>query len=101
MQLIYTVCKDAEEARKISRHLLERRLAACTNMFPIDSEYWWEGEIIRDKEVALLIKTRQGRFEPVRQAIASLHSYTTPCIIALNVAETEAKYLKWLQSEVS
>ena len=37
MILIYITCKDKEEAKKISKHLLEKKLIACTNMTPIET----------------------------------------------------------------
>ncbi|MBI4321231.1 MAG: divalent-cation tolerance protein CutA [Chloroflexi bacterium] len=100
MILIYVVCANADEARRISRHLLEQRLGACTNLFPIESAYWWEGKIVEDKETGLIVKTVPENFEKVKQAVQKLHSYQAPCIIAVDVAKVEDKYLAWLRSEV-
>ncbi len=100
MNLIYVVCANIEEAKRISRYLLERHLAACTNIHPITSAYWWEGKIVEDEEVALLIKTVPVHFDRVRDAVLQLHSYQVPCIISIPVDRVEARFLRWLQSEV-
>ncbi len=40
MVLVYIGCRDRDEARAISRALLDRRLVASVNMFPLESMYW-------------------------------------------------------------
>ena len=52
--MVYVTCKDEEEAARISKALLERRLAACANMWPIRSLYRWEGRMEDEREVAVL-----------------------------------------------
>ncbi|MCL5264821.1 MAG: divalent-cation tolerance protein CutA [Chloroflexi bacterium] len=100
MILIYVVCANLDEAREISRHLLEQRLAACTNCFPIESAYWWEGKIVEDDEVVLIAKTVPGNFEAVAEAVLKLHSYQVPCIISIPVDKVESRYLRWLRGEI-
>jgi len=50
MTLVYITCRDEKEAVKISRHLLNKRLIACSNIHPIRSLYWWKGKIQDGKE---------------------------------------------------
>ncbi len=99
MILIYIVCAGKFEADRITSHLLSQRLAACTNMFPIESAYWWEGKIHHDNEVGLIVKTVPENFDAVRDAVLKLHSYQTPCIIEIPVNRVEANYLNWLHTE--
>jgi periplasmic divalent cation tolerance protein len=68
-------------------------------MFPIESMYWWQGQIVEDEEVVLVAKTRRERFEAVREYIKEVHSYEVPAIICLPTAEVDERYLAWLQSE--
>lgn len=100
MILIYIVCANIDEARRISRYLLEHRLAACTNIHAIASSYWWEGEIVDDNEIAMIAKTTPDKFEEVRDAVLKLHSYQVPCIISIPVDRVEERYLQWLRGEV-
>ncbi len=99
MILVYITCKDKEEAEKISKHLLEKRLVACSNMFPIDSFYWWEGKINEDNEVVLIAKTLEEKFEEVKKEVKKIHSYEVPCILKIK-AEGNEEYLKWVENEV-
>ncbi|MGQ9674980.1 MAG: divalent-cation tolerance protein CutA [Chloroflexota bacterium] len=98
--LAYIVCKDVAEAKAIGRHLLEQRLVACVNIFPIQSAHWWEGQIVEDEEAVLIAKTVNRNFETVQRAVLARHSYTVPCVIKLSVASAEDKYLAWLRGEV-
>lgn len=100
MILVYIVCKDRDEARRIGRQLLEKRLAACYNMHSIESEYWWEGKLTEDNEVALLAKTVAGNYQAIVKEVLALHSYEVPCIMSINVDQVEPRYLAWLQGEI-
>lgn len=100
MILIYVTCKDIEQAQKISKILLEKRLVACTNFFPINSMYWWNDSINQDNEIALILKTTKGKFEEVEKEISHVHSYGCPCVISLDIKEGSKKYLEWVKKEI-
>jgi periplasmic divalent cation tolerance protein len=82
-RIVLTTASSEEEARKIARHLLEHRLAACVNIVPqVASIYLWQGKIEETREWVLVIKTTVAAFGRVREAIAELHSYELPeCIL--------------------
>ncbi len=89
-----------EEAEKIASALVEERLAACCNLVSsVRSVYRWKGEICRDEEVLMVIKTRRERFEALRARIAELHSYEVPEIIRLPILAGHAPYLDWIRQE--
>ncbi len=99
MTLIYITCKDKEEAKKISKALLEKRLIACSNMFPIESMYWWKGKIEEDNEVAIIAKTKDKNYNKIKEEVKKLHSYEVPCILKLeSVANID--YDKWVDEVI-
>lgn len=100
MKLVYIVCANREEARGIGRRLVEQRLAACVNWFPIESCYWWNGELTEDQEVVLLAKTVEANVPALQKAVAERHSYEVPAIFVLAVSEVAPTYLDWLTREV-
>ena len=59
--MIYVTHKNKEDAEKIARHLLGKKLIACANIFPINSLYLWKGEIERSKEVVSIFKTKREK----------------------------------------
>lgn len=99
MILVYVVCRDRDEARRIARSLVENRLAAGTNIFPIESLYWWQGQIVEDNEVVLIVKTRAGLFEAIRDHVKGMHSYEVPAIICLPITNVNREYVSWVETE--
>lgn len=95
---IYITCKDEEEARKISLHLVKNRFAACTNMFPIRSLYWWKGELEETDEYVVLVKTIDKNYEKIKKEVKKIHSYEVPCIMKMNVDVNE-EYGDWVEEE--
>ncbi len=100
MVLAYITCKDRKEAKKISMHLLKKRLVACSNMFPIDSLYWWENKIVDDKEIVILAKTTEKNFEKLIKEVKKIHSYEIPAILKIK-ADADMDYLRWVKKEIS
>ncbi|MBI1272520.1 MAG: divalent cation tolerance protein CutA [Alphaproteobacteria bacterium] len=98
----YITCKDAAEAEKIAAALVGEKLAACVNILPpITSIYEWQGKVEKGAEVAMVAKTRAGLFEKVAARVRALHSYETPCIVALPVAAGDAAFLDWVRRATS
>ena len=89
------------ECRKIARHLVEARLAACVNITqPIQSVYRWEGKLVDEMEFLLLIKSTRGLFPEIKAEISKLHSYQTPEIICLPIIDGSRDYLQWVSDSV-
>lgn len=97
---IYVTCKDEDEAEKIAKKLLEKRLIACANISPIKSLYWWKGKINNDEEVAMIMKTKKGKFEEIKNEIKKIHSYEVPCICSWDIKQVNEEYSKWLDEEI-
>ena len=97
---IYVTCKDRDEAIKMIRRLLEKKVIAFAKFFPIESMYWWKDEINYDKEIAIIMKTKNDKFKEVENEIKKIHSYKIPCICSWDVKQTNEDYLKWVKEEV-
>jgi periplasmic divalent cation tolerance protein len=84
--VVLSTVAGAEDAERIARELVERRLAACVNVVPgLVSLYRWKGAVSKDEERLLLIKTRRERYDALAQALQELHPYELPEIVALPV----------------
>ena len=93
---------SAEDAERVARTLVERRLAACVNVVPgVVSHYRWKGEICRDEERLLVIKTRAERLDALRAAFVELHPYEVPELVVLEISAGNQPYLEWLDDSVS
>ena len=99
MALIYITCSNEQEAVKISKHLLNKKLIACSNINPIRSLYRWEGKLQDEKEYAIMAKTKGKNFEKIKQEVRKIHSYKMPCILKID-AEANEEYDRWVNKEV-
>jgi periplasmic divalent cation tolerance protein len=95
-------CATLEEARKIARTVVEKRLAACVNIVThaVESFYSWEGKLENNSEYLLMLKTTEERVDDLRNEILDLHSYDTPEFIVLPVVAGSEEYLKWVSESV-
>ena len=99
--VIMVTAASRRECRKIARHLVEAKLAACVNITqPIESVYRWKGKLADDKEFLMLIKSTRGLFPQIKTAISKIHSYHTPEIICLPIIDGSRNYLQWLSDSV-
>ncbi len=99
MIYIFWTCANIEEAKRIARELLQRRLIACASMMPVESLFRWEEKIDEAKEVKAILKTRRDRFAEVRDYILKHGSYKVPEIAAVKAETVNPSYLNWLESE--
>ena len=90
-----------DKAEEIAGELVRRRVCACVNVVPgLTSVYEWKGEVERDSESLLVIKTRSDRFADLEAAVADLHPYEVFELVALPVEQGNVAYLSWIDSLV-
>ena len=100
--VVLNTCSSAEEAGRIARELVEKRLAACVNVVSgVRSIYRWKGAVEDDAEVLLVIKSSRTLLARLRAEIEKLHSYEVPEVIALPVVDGSESYLAWLDHELA
>lgn len=98
--MVYVTAGSCEEAAKIGRAAVEKRLAACANVLgDIRSFYWWDGKIQDDSEAALILKTTEDRLDSLIAEIKALHSYSVPCIVVLPIGTGNPAFLEWIERE--
>jgi periplasmic divalent cation tolerance protein len=95
---VFATSPSADEADRIARALVEGGAAPCVNVVPgIVSIYAWKGEVSRDGEWLMIIKSRRDRFPLVREIVEANHSYEVPEVIAVSLAEVSPKYRAYLE----
>ena len=100
--LVLTTAATDEQAGTIADALVESGLAACVNIVgPIRSIYRWKGEICRDEERLLLVKTTVARFEEVRRRIRAVHTYELPEVVLVPLGAGDPDYLEWIAASVA
>ncbi len=96
---IYITNPSKKHAEKVALHLLNKKLIACANIFPVKSFYWWKGKIEKSKEYVLLAKTIKENFKKIKEEVKKVHEYEVPIIARLEV-ESNKEYENWLKKEV-
>lgn len=101
-RLVLVTCSSLREARKISRAVVEKHLAACVNIHSskLESIYRWKGKIETAREHLLIIKTTASRLKSLEREVLRLHSYETPEFLVLPISSGSRAYLRWLSSSV-
>jgi periplasmic divalent cation tolerance protein len=99
--LFYTTFPDEATAQKVSLQLLEEKLVACTNLFPvIQSQYWWQGKIENSKECVLILKSESLFKARLEKRFLELHPYETPCFLEIRLDSGNPGYLDWLSASL-
>ena len=99
LTLVSTTEANIDRAEKLARHLLERKLVVCIHLTPINSLYFWNGELRKENEVKLIMKTVNSCLIDLRSAVLEFHSYETPEFISW-VADASPEYMQWINSNI-
>jgi periplasmic divalent cation tolerance protein len=100
--VVLTTLASEDEALRLVRALLDRRLIACGTVLPGGrSLYRWQGKVADEREVVVLLKTRSARLESLKEAFADLHPYKVPELLALSVEAGLDRYLEWINGETT
>jgi periplasmic divalent cation tolerance protein len=97
--IVFVTVPSRQDGERIAEPLVAERLAACVNIIgPIRSIYRWQGEICRDDEHLLLIKSTRARYAALEARVKALHSYDVPEVVAVPVELGSAAYVDWIRS---
>lgn len=101
MVLIYTTCANMDEARKLGKAIISRKMGACVDYWPINSMYNWNGKFEETQEVIMMISTFEPRLEDVNDFISKYHSYSIPMIAGVDVRRINRAYKEWMIQEIA
>lgn len=88
-----------QEAEKIVRSLLNKRLIACANILgPVESRFWWQERIEKAEEFLVFMKSDEKLFERLAKKVKGMHSYETPEILAIPIVRGWTPYMEWLNA---
>lgn len=95
--LFYVPFGSADSARICGEAAIQEKLAACINVSSATSVYPWEGELQRDAETILLLKTIPERADALADFLHIRHPYDTPAIVRWP-AQVNDRYGAWMRS---
>ncbi len=99
--VVLSTCASADEAERLARRVIDDRLAACVNVLsPVRSFYRWKGKVEDSAEWLLIIKSSREKFDGLRAALESAHTYEVPEVIAIPIVDGAPNYLSWIEREL-
>ncbi len=96
--IVFVTCPP-DQAAGIADLLVIEKLAACVNIFPVNSVYFWKNEIQHDNESLLIIKTITRAYDELAVRLKEIHPYEVPEIVAVKASEVDDTYLKWVETQ--
>ncbi|MBK8620600.1 MAG: divalent-cation tolerance protein CutA [Saprospiraceae bacterium] len=100
ISILYVTFPDEETASSIGNTLLDLRLIACINFFPIQSMYIWMEKKETGKEIIGLLKTTPLLIDLCVSKIKEIHPYEVPCILHKPWSANDA-YFEWVNKVTS
>ena len=101
VMVVLTTVPSTDVAERIGSTLVEERLAACATVVEgVTSIYRWNGEIEREREVLMVLKTTSRAAERLKLRLVELHPYDVPEALAMEPTGGHQPYLDWVRAEV-
>lgn len=98
---IVTTVSSRSEAKQIVEAIVGQRLAACGQVVgPIDSVYWWDGQLESAEEWMCILKSSATYVAEVQAHLRHVHPYDVPEVLVVPVIDGSPAYLEWLRSEL-
>ena len=100
--LMVFITTPVDKGEEIADFIVKNKLGACVNVVKeVSSLYWWKGNIEKDRESLLVVKTSFAKFGELKDKVKDIHPYTVPEIVALPIVAGNGDYLNWIDESLS
>ena len=89
-----------DEARKLGKLIIDQKIAACVDMWPIQSMYNWKDKFEDHEGAMLLVTTLEAKLQDIDALISENHSYSTPLVAGVDVRRVNPEYREWLVNQI-
>jgi len=93
---VFTSVGNLDEAKLIAKTVVDKKLAACSQISEIESFYHWNGSVQNEKEYRILFKADAENYNAIEDLIKKMHSYDLPAIHGILVDEISEPYQQWV-----
>ena len=100
MVFIYTTCKDIDQAQDLGSLIVNKKIAACVDFWPVKSCYFWKGAFQCVDQAMLLVTTFEAKLEEVTEIISENHTYSAPLIAGVDVRRINHPYKEWMMEVI-
>ena len=100
MKMILTTFPSHKSAIKSVKVLAEKRLIACGQIDgPINSYYWWRGNLQEEQEWRVSLKTNTKNQKQAYDEVIKIHPYDNPQWIVVEGMCSES-YSEWIKQNL-
>ncbi|MCB0600415.1 MAG: divalent-cation tolerance protein CutA [Saprospiraceae bacterium] len=96
--LAYVTCPSQDVAETLGQALVRERVVACYNAWSMNAAFWWDGDVSREQEWVLLVKTRLDLEQRLEDYVLANHPYQVPCILRWR-SRVNVSYGNWIHQE--
>ena len=89
-----------DEAEELGSLIVNKKIAACVDFWPIKSCYDWKGTFQCIDQAMLLVTTFEAKLEDVNQIISDNHTYSVPLIAGVDVRRINHPYKEWMMEVI-
>jgi len=89
-----------EEAQKLSDLIVENKIGACVDFWPISSCRKVKGSTVFQRRVKLLITTFESKLDAITTLISKNHSEIIPLIGGVDVKRVNHPYKEWMMEVI-
>jgi periplasmic divalent cation tolerance protein len=98
--LAYCTFPSEAVANDICERLVAEGTIACANIFPpMKSIYRWNNQLMKENEVAAVLKTSVLKREALKERIRATHPYAVPALVFLPVDGGHPEFLNWVYGQ--
>jgi len=101
MRIVLSSYPSRDAALAAVDAVLSRHLAACANVLPVDSRFWWKGRVESARESMVLFKTVLKHVEELLRFLKESHPYDVPEVAELDVLRVDPDYFGYLAETVA
>ena len=97
--VVTTLCNKEDIANKIIETLLEKKLVAGSQLYKVQSLYWWNNKLEQCDEYKLEFRTKESLFDEIENEIKKIHNYETAEISYFEIKCASKDFLTWIDKE--
>ena len=101
MIFIYTTCANSDEANSLGKLIIEKKMGACVDYWPVNSMYIDGGGLKELPQTMMMVTTFEPKLEDVNDFISKHHSYSVPLVAGVDVRRINRAYKEWLTENMA
>lgn len=91
-------CPNKDNAVKIAKGIVIKKLVYFTQIFPVESLYEWEGKVQPDHQYVIFTELDENKLKAAEDEIQKLHVDTVPCWSVFKVSSISKASQEWMES---